>query len=47
MSGITLVNQVKASKFLSGILQPVANAFVNAAGYRKLGAFPLLSLFSY
>ncbi|KAF9096824.1 Cytochrome b-c1 complex subunit 7 [Mortierella sp. GBA35] len=37
MSGITLVNQVKASKFLSGILQPVANAFVNAAGYRKLG----------
>jgi hypothetical protein len=42
MSGITLVNQVKASKFLSGVLQPVANAFVNAAGYRKLGA----SLFS-
>ncbi|KAF9550005.1 Cytochrome b-c1 complex subunit 7 [Mortierella hygrophila] len=37
MSGITLVNQVKASKFLSGILQPVANAFVNASGYRKLG----------
>ncbi|KAF9419441.1 Cytochrome b-c1 complex subunit 7 [Podila epigama] len=37
MSGITLVNQVKASKFLSGLLQPVANAFVNAAGYRKLG----------
>ncbi|KAG0274282.1 Cytochrome b-c1 complex subunit 7 [Linnemannia exigua] len=37
MSGITLVNQVKASKFLSGVLQPVANAFVNAAGYRKLG----------
>ncbi|KAF8939027.1 cytochrome b-c1 complex subunit 7 [Dissophora ornata] len=37
MSGITLVNQVKASKFLSGVLQPVANAFVNAAGYRQLG----------
>ncbi|KAF8932897.1 Cytochrome b-c1 complex subunit 7 [Haplosporangium gracile] len=37
MSGITLVNQVKASKFLSGVLQPVANAFINAAGYRKLG----------
>ncbi|KAF9436180.1 Cytochrome b-c1 complex subunit 7 [Entomortierella beljakovae] len=37
MSGITLVNQVKASKFLSGVLQPVANAFVNASGYRKLG----------
>ncbi|KAG0292948.1 Cytochrome b-c1 complex subunit 7 [Linnemannia gamsii] len=37
MSGITLVNQVKSSKFLSGLLQPVANAFVNAAGYRKLG----------
>ncbi|KAK3832244.1 MAG: cytochrome b-c1 complex subunit 7 [Linnemannia elongata] len=37
MSGITLVKQVKASKFLSGILQPVANAFVNASGYRKLG----------
>jgi hypothetical protein len=42
MSGITLVNQVKASKFLSGILQPVANAFVNAAGYRKLGVCPFL-----
>ena len=41
MSGITLVNQVKASKFLSGILQPVANAFVNAAGYRKLGAYSI------
>ncbi|KAI7832682.1 cytochrome b-c1 complex subunit 7 [Gamsiella multidivaricata] len=37
MSGISLVNQVKASKFLSGFLQPVANAFVNAAGYRQLG----------
>ncbi|KAG9066786.1 Cytochrome b-c1 complex subunit 7 [Linnemannia hyalina] len=37
MSGITLINQVKASKFLSGVLQPVANAFVNASGYRKLG----------
>ncbi|KAI1313034.1 Cytochrome b-c1 complex subunit 7 [Mortierella claussenii] len=37
MSGITLVNQVKASKLLSGLLQPVANAFVNAAGYRQLG----------
>ncbi|KAF9997698.1 Cytochrome b-c1 complex subunit 7 [Entomortierella chlamydospora] len=37
MSGITFVNQVKASKFLSGMLQPVANAFVNAAGYRQLG----------
>ncbi|KAF9312782.1 Cytochrome b-c1 complex subunit 7 [Podila horticola] len=37
MSGITLVNQVKASKFLSGILTPVASAFVNASGYRKLG----------
>ncbi|KAF9116609.1 Cytochrome b-c1 complex subunit 7 [Mortierella sp. AM989] len=37
MSGISLVNQVKASKFLSGALQPLANAFVNAAGYRKLG----------
>lgn len=47
MSGITLVNQVKASKFLSGVLQPVANAFVNAAGYRKLGAFFLLLLPHY
>ncbi|KAI1313013.1 Cytochrome b-c1 complex subunit 7 [Mortierella claussenii] len=37
MSGISFVNQVKASKFLSGLLQPVANAFVNAAGYRQLG----------
>ncbi|KAF9920628.1 Cytochrome b-c1 complex subunit 7 [Linnemannia zychae] len=37
MSGITLVNQVKSSKFLSGLLQPVANAFINASGYRKLG----------
>ncbi|KAF9344099.1 Cytochrome b-c1 complex subunit 7, partial [Mortierella sp. NVP85] len=37
MSGITLVNQVKASKFWSKALQPVANAFVNAAGYRQLG----------
>ncbi|KAF8932864.1 Cytochrome b-c1 complex subunit 7 [Haplosporangium gracile] len=37
MSALTLVNQVKASKFLSGMLQPVANAFINAAGYRKLG----------
>ncbi|KAG0370408.1 ubiquinol-cytochrome c reductase complex 14 kDa protein [Gamsiella multidivaricata] len=37
MSGISLVNQVKASKFWSNALQPVANAFVNAAGYRKLG----------
>jgi len=45
MSGITLVNQVKASKFLSGMLQPVANAFVNAAGYRKLGAY-LISILS-
>ncbi|KAK3817279.1 MAG: cytochrome b-c1 complex subunit 7 [Benniella sp.] len=37
MSGITLANQVKASKFWSKALQPVANAFVNAAGYRQLG----------
>ncbi|KAF9179617.1 Cytochrome b-c1 complex subunit 7 [Haplosporangium sp. Z 767] len=37
MSGITLVNQVKSSKFLSSLLQPVANAFVNAADYCKLG----------
>jgi ubiquinol-cytochrome c reductase subunit 7 len=37
MSGITLVNQVKASKFWSKALQPVANAFINASGYRKLG----------
>ncbi|KAG0348500.1 Cytochrome b-c1 complex subunit 7 [Podila humilis] len=37
MSGITLVNQVKASKFLNGLLQPVASAFINASGYRKLG----------
>ncbi|KAF9585341.1 Cytochrome b-c1 complex subunit 7 [Lunasporangiospora selenospora] len=37
MSGITLVNQVKASKFWNGLLQPVANAFVEASGYRKLG----------
>ncbi|KAF8980498.1 Cytochrome b-c1 complex subunit 7 [Entomortierella lignicola] len=37
MSGITLVNHVKSSKFLSNLLQPVANAFVNASGYRKLG----------
>jgi hypothetical protein len=44
MSGITLVNQVKASKFLSGFLQPVANAFVNASGYRKLGASLPLAL---
>ncbi|KAG0244949.1 ubiquinol-cytochrome c reductase complex 14 kDa protein [Mortierella sp. GBAus27b] len=37
MSGITLANQVKASKFWSKALQPVANAFINASGYRKLG----------
>ncbi|KAF9160884.1 Cytochrome b-c1 complex subunit 7 [Actinomortierella ambigua] len=37
MSGISLINQVKSSKTLTNLLQPVANAFINAAGYRKLG----------
>ncbi|KAF9982797.1 Cytochrome b-c1 complex subunit 7 [Modicella reniformis] len=37
MSGFSLANQVKASKFWSKTLQPVANAFISASGYRKLG----------
>jgi hypothetical protein len=37
MSYPTLYNAVKKSRFLYGLLKPVANWYTNVAGYRQLG----------
>ncbi|RIA93014.1 cytochrome b-c1 complex subunit 7 [Glomus cerebriforme] len=37
MSYPTLYNTVKNSRFLYGLLKPVANWYTNIAGYRQLG----------
>uniref|UniRef100_A0A1D1YGT5 Cytochrome b-c1 complex subunit 7 n=1 Tax=Anthurium amnicola TaxID=1678845 RepID=A0A1D1YGT5_9ARAE len=37
MSYPTLYNTVKNSRFLYGLLKPVANWYTNASGYRQLG----------
>ena len=35
--GISLVNQVKQSRALTGALLPLANALARASGHRQLG----------